>query len=64
MNEGKELILPNFLIVGFMKAGTTSLASHLSEHPDIFKQEVNSIFLVMKKTDSRVVFTVFQRVEW
>ena len=28
--------LPNFLIVGAMKAGTSSFSSHLSQHPEIF----------------------------
>ncbi len=29
-------ILPNFLIVGAVKAGTTSLASALTQHPDVY----------------------------
>jgi hypothetical protein len=29
-------ILPNFLIIGAMKAGTTSLHRYLSAHPDVF----------------------------
>lgn len=32
MNE----IIPNFLIIGFPKAGTTSVYNHLRSHPDIF----------------------------
>ena len=31
-----DLVLPNFLIVGAMKAGTSSLADMISEHPDIY----------------------------
>ena len=27
--------LPNFLIVGAMKSGTTALAHYLAEHPDV-----------------------------
>jgi SpoVK/Ycf46/Vps4 family AAA+-type ATPase len=27
---------PNFLIFGVQKAGTTFLAKHLAEHPDVF----------------------------
>ena len=27
--------LPDFLVVGAMKAGTTSLSGYLSQHPDI-----------------------------
>jgi len=29
-------MLPNFIIIGSMKCGTTSLAYYLSQHPDIF----------------------------
>ncbi|OAG27004.1 sulfotransferase family protein [Thermodesulfatator autotrophicus] len=29
-------MLPNFIIIGAMKSGTTSLAKYLSEHPDVF----------------------------
>lgn len=29
-------MLPNFLIIGAMKSGTTSLAKYLSSHPDVF----------------------------
>ena len=31
-----DLVLPNFLIAGAMRAGTTSLARQLEEHPDVF----------------------------
>ncbi len=31
-----EFVLPNFIIVGAMKAGTTSLAAHLRAHPEVF----------------------------
>lgn len=36
--------LPTFLIIGASKAGTTSLASYLSQHPDVFmssRKEIN-----------------------
>ena len=33
-NNTKE-ILPNFLIVGAAKSGTTSLHAYLSRHPDV-----------------------------
>jgi len=36
MSGSQEPVLPNFLIVGFMKCGTASLASYLGEHTDIF----------------------------
>jgi hypothetical protein len=36
---GGEGRLPTFLIIGAPKAGTTSLASYLSAHPDVFMSE-------------------------
>jgi Sulfotransferase domain len=44
MNVGPAHRLPNFLIIGAMKAGTTSLYNYLRGHPQIFmpeKKEVN-----------------------
>ena len=38
--EGK---LPNLLVIGAMKAGTTSLHHYLEQHPDIFMSEVKEI---------------------
>ncbi|MGK7950524.1 MAG: sulfotransferase [Xenococcaceae cyanobacterium] len=34
------MILPNFLIVGVQKAGTTSIYNYLQEHPQIFMSQV------------------------
>lgn len=34
--QGSELSLPNFLIIGAMKAGSTSLARYLGAHPQVF----------------------------
>ncbi|MGH2726565.1 MAG: sulfotransferase domain-containing protein, partial [Actinomycetota bacterium] len=36
--------LPNFLILGAMKAGTTSLAYWLGEHPDVFLAPGKELF--------------------
>lgn len=38
-----EVLLPNALIIGAQKAGTTWLASRLSQHPDVFipRQEIH-----------------------
>lgn len=33
-------ILPNFIIIGAQKAGTTSLYKYLSQHPDIFMSDI------------------------
>lgn len=40
MQETLAMQLPNFFIVGAMKAGTTSLYQHLRIHPDIFMSPV------------------------
>jgi hypothetical protein len=36
----RKFCLPNFFIVGAAKAGTTSLANYLAQHPDIYIPEV------------------------
>ena len=36
--------LPNFLIVGAAKSGTTSLASHLSKHPEVFVPPLKELY--------------------
>jgi hypothetical protein len=35
--------LPNFLIAGVAKAGTTSMAAHLAEHPAVFMSETKEL---------------------
>jgi hypothetical protein len=40
MQKSEAVILPNFFLVGAAKAGTTSLARYLSQHPDIFIPEL------------------------
>jgi hypothetical protein len=37
-------MLPNFLIIGAQKAGTTWLAKCLGEHPDVFIPEIKEIY--------------------
>jgi hypothetical protein len=34
------MTLPNFLIVGVPKAGTTSLYKYLSQHPDVYVPKI------------------------
>jgi hypothetical protein len=36
MSSGQTALLPTFLVIGAMKAGTTSLAAYLQSHPDVF----------------------------
>src|SRR5437867_237452 len=33
---GRSPVLPNFLLIGAMKAGTTSLYQYLRSHPNVF----------------------------
>jgi hypothetical protein len=48
-------ILPNFLIVGAAKSGTTSLFQYLNQHPDIYLPEFKEPqFLVLDKIKGRV----------
>ena len=37
--DGKELLLPDFLLVGAARCGTTSLYHYIKQHPDIFLSE-------------------------
>jgi hypothetical protein len=37
--RGRALTLPTFLVIGAMKAGTTSLHAYLSSHPQVFMAE-------------------------
>lgn len=48
--------LPNLMIIGAMKCGTTRLYSYLNQHPDIFMSEVKEInyFLKERKYDKGV----------
>jgi hypothetical protein len=41
---GKRPRLPNFLIVGAAKSGTTSLASHLSKHPQVYVPPAKELY--------------------
>ncbi len=36
VKQREELVLPNFMIVGAQRGGTTSLAHYMREHPEIF----------------------------
>src|SRR4051812_31018258 len=39
-NNRPDMSLPNFLIIGAAKAGTTSLYHYLRQHPDVFMSAV------------------------
>ncbi len=50
------MILPNFLIIGAAKAGTTSIAQYLDQHPDIFISSVKEPFFFAFK-DKEIDFS-------
>lgn len=53
---GDRPTLPNFLIIGAMKGGTTSLYHYLSAHPDVFMSETKELhFFVAEKNYRRGV---------
>lgn len=45
---------PNLLIVGFLKCGTTSLARHLSDHPDIASPIAKELYYLIDPTSKLV----------
>ena len=40
---GNFHVLPDFLIIGFVKCGTTSLYQYLTQHPDVFSAKPENI---------------------
>lgn len=53
--NAKTRVLPNFLIIGAQKSGTTSLYLYLTKHPNIIpaaKKEIHYFDLNSKKTES------------
>jgi hypothetical protein len=48
----RETSLPNFLVIGAMKAGTTTLHTWLDQHPDIAMSTIKEIgYFVSRRTD-------------
>lgn len=41
-------LLPNFIIIGAMKAGTTSLFEYLSQHPHVLRSRLKEVFFFNK----------------
>ena len=37
------MVMPNFLIVGFQKAGTTSVYRYLEQHPEVFVSPIKEL---------------------
>ena len=49
--------LPTFIVIGAMKAGTTSLWRYLSDHPDVFMTaDKEPEFFVAEKTWESISF--------
>ena len=46
-------MLPNFLIIGAMKAGTTSLYSYLGVHPEVFMSETKELHYFVAEKNLR-----------
>jgi len=40
MTGGRRIVLPNFLIVGAAKSGTTSLYYYIKQHPEVFMSQL------------------------
>ena len=38
-----DAMLPNFLIIGAMKSGTTSLHRYLNSHPQVFMSKIKEL---------------------
>jgi hypothetical protein len=54
-SDQKEVTLPDFLIAGTAKSGTTSLYHYLKSHPDIFLPEMKEpYFFILYGTDTPV----------
>src|SRR5215211_9390855 len=43
MSSSSRSRLPNFLVIGAMKAGTTSLYHYLRHHPQVFMPEIKEL---------------------
>ncbi len=63
--------LPNFLIVGAAKSGTTSLHNYLNQHPEVFMPSYNNgtnvkepQFFVKKKVINRIHFGIWSWKEY
>jgi hypothetical protein len=49
MTKQKKVRLPNFLIVGASRCGTTSLYHYLKEHPDIFMSSIKEPSFILSQ---------------
>ena len=46
------MTLPNFLIVGAIKSGTTSLYHYLRQHPDVYMSPVKETWYYWKEGEA------------
>ena len=51
---------PNFLIVGVQKAGTTFLAKHLAEHPDVYFADPKELFFFNQREIGKSEFSLYR----
>lgn len=51
---------PNFLIVGVQKTGTTFLANHLAEHPDVYFAIPKELFFFNQEIITKADFALFR----
>ncbi|MCB0164754.1 MAG: glycoside hydrolase family 99-like domain-containing protein [Anaerolineae bacterium] len=59
------MTLPNFLIIGAMKAGTTSLYAYLKQHPQVYMSPVKETrFFALEETGMPVLHTDVQKKVW
>ena len=52
-HAGSRMMLPNFLIIGAMKAGTTSLHHYLSAHPEVFMSRTKELHYFVAEKNLR-----------
>jgi hypothetical protein len=60
----KNATLPDFIIAGAMKCGTTSLHAMLNRHPDIFIPEKELHFYDMDDISQHADFNNFKKEQW
>ena len=46
-------MLPNFVIIGVQKAGTTTLCAALNEHPQIYTAPEKEVYYLLHRSELR-----------
>lgn len=63
-HEGKNWRLPDFLIVGAAKSGTTSLHYYLKQHPQIFMPKVKELWFFAYRGEPPSCIPLWLKDEW